>query len=65
MIESEPVKRWETFLLYKKYQATGKRLPEEEYKKLVDGLVNIIQNCYENATEPDKIHIFTDSFKKR
>ncbi len=42
MTESEPVKRWETFLLYKRYLAV-KKLPEEEYKKLVDGLVIVFE----------------------
>ncbi len=47
----EHKKRWETYLLYKRYQATG-RLPEEQYKKLVDGLVDIIRNCYNSSFEP-------------
>ena len=65
MEESEPIKRWETFLLYHRYLSAGRKLPEREYRKLVDGLVNIIQNCHENSTEPDKIYIYTDAFKRR
>ena len=60
----ETPKRRETYLLYRHYEAIGK-LPEEEYKKLVDGLVDIIRNCHENSLEPDKIHIFTEQFRKR
>ena len=57
-------KRWETYILYQRYLAAGS-LPEEDNKKLIDGLADIIQKCYDNSLEPDKIHILTDSFRKR
>jgi len=56
--------KWETILLYKRYQAVEK-LPERDNKKLIDGLVSIIQECYENSLEPNKIHNLTKQFTKR
>ena len=59
------MKRKEIHALYQKYLKDKNSLSESEKDCLIKGLVNIIQQCYEVSTEPDKIFIYTEQFKEQ
>lgn len=56
-------KKWETYLLYRRYLATG-NLPEADSKKLIDGLAVVINDCYRDRFEGDKIFLHTNQFRE-
>ena len=59
------MKRKETYALYQKYLKDNDSLSESEKDCLIKGLVQIIQQCYEVSTEPDKIFIYTEQFREK
>lgn len=64
MSESPRYDRVKTFLLYQQYLGSG-HLSDKEKCRLIDGLAGIIQQCYDNSLEPDKIYLFTERFTRQ
>ena len=53
----------DTYLRYLRY-LTSPNFPESEKRKLIGGLVKIIQSCNNSATSPQEVYHLTEKFRK-
>jgi hypothetical protein len=53
----------DTYLRYVRYKTTP-NLPEAEKRKLIDGLVKILLDCNNLATDSGEVYHLTESFRR-